>query len=186
MSEFDYDSPDEVSADTIAAVVADMSGKPDKLSDEEREQRQLDHWRFLEQQRVRAEQDRYEGNRAKAEADAAQLAQERQTAALERAERTRLLQQQMREQSARQMRDRQLADLHSASIQQQQFRNATLRSARFAAQRQLLDSALAHLSPPPPPPEPTVVVVEEDDGSADLGNPNFDIRAWSNKRRSWF
>ena len=186
MSEFDYDSPDEVSADTIAAVVADMSGKPDKLSDEEREQRQLDHWRFLEQQRVRAEQDRYEGNRAKAEADAAQLAQERQTAALERAERNRKLQDEMRKQTDRQFQSRQISDLHQASIRYETFRNATLRSARFAAQRELLDSALAHLSPPPPPPEPTIVVVQEDDGSADFGSRNFDVAKWSKKPRSWW
>jgi hypothetical protein len=87
----------------------------------------------------------------------AELGAKRQAviAATERDERLR---DEMREQSARQMRDRQLSDLHSASIQQQQFGNATLRSARFAAQRQLLDSALAHISPPPPPPEPNIVV----------------------------
>jgi hypothetical protein len=189
VSEFDYDSPDEVSADTIAAVVADMSGKPDKLSDEEREQRQLDHWRFLEQQRVRAEQDRYERNRAKAEADAAQLAQERQTAALERAERNRKLQDQMRRDSDRQMRDRQLSDLHRSSIEQQQFRRGLMRSQANAAAQQSLSDTLDNwwnMKYPPPPPEPTVVVVESDDGSADLGSRNFDVAKWSKKPRSWF
>jgi hypothetical protein len=183
---FDYDSTDEVSADTIAAVVADMSGKPDKLSDEEREQRQLDHWRFLEQCRVRAEQDRFERNRAIAEAAAAKEAEARRQEAIARAERNRKLQEEQREQSARQLRDAQLASLHRASIDQQQYRSAALRSARLAAQRQILDSALSHLSPPMPEAEPTVVVVSEDDGSADLGSPNFDVAKWSKKPRSWW
>jgi hypothetical protein len=67
---FDYSAPD-VSAETIAAITAEMSGSGlPPLSDEEREQRQIEHWRFLEQCRERDEEQRaaYRAKLAEAEA----------------------------------------------------------------------------------------------------------------------
>jgi hypothetical protein len=119
----------------------------------------------------------------------AERAQARRLADLERAERNAKLQEEMRQQTNRQMRDRQLSDLHQASIGNEQFRNAAVRAAGLAHQRQELSKVLDNfmtLKYRPPPPEPTVVVVSEDDGSADFGSPNFDVAKWAKKPRSWF
>ena len=121
-------------------------------------------------------------------AEAARLESE-QRAAIARSERNRQLQEQMRRDSDRQMQSRQLADLHAHAIEQRVFRHNALRSQAHANARQRLSAALDNtlaLKYPPPPPEPTVVVVESDDGSADLGNPNFDVAKWAKKPRSWW
>ena len=186
MVEFDYESAD-ADADTVAAVVAEISGNELKpLSDEEREWRRLEHEQFLAQSRERDRQQWLAYQQRQAEAAEAARIQDRQRADGERAERSRKLQEQLRQDSANQLRDAQLASLHRASLEQQQFRRAAIKSARFAHQRQALENALAHFSPPKEPPEPNVVIFSEDDGSADFGSRNFDVAKWSKKPRSWW
>jgi hypothetical protein len=186
MAEFDYDR-DGPDIETIRSVAAEMAnaGKPPAMTDAEREE-----WRvFREQQEWLAEHQRRESERRRAEAKAAQEAEANRQQAIARSERNAKLREEMARYADRQMQSRQLSDLHQASIRNEQFRSAAIRSQAFANQQQQLIEALDAMYAakyPTPPPEPTVVIVSEDDGSADLGNPNFDIRAWSNKRRSWF
>jgi hypothetical protein len=157
---FNYDDDTAADLDTVSAVVADMSnaGKPSPPTDAEREEWQA--WR--EQQEWLAEHQRRERERERAEAEAAKLAQERQTAALERAERTRKLQEEQRRLTERSNRDRTLTGILDAQIEQRQFRQQVLRAQTFANQRQRLRSALFPPEPPQQLPEPEIALDDED------------------------
>ena len=112
--------------------------------------------------------------------------QARQQAAVARAERTQKLNDKLRERTRRDSRDRTLTGLLDHAVQQRAFRDAYVKSARSAHQRQQLSAALDACIPKPPPEPLEVIVTQEDDGSADLGSGNFDPVKWAKKPRSWW
>lgn len=109
MAEFDYDAVDDVSAETLAAITAEISGtglKP--LSDEERQKRQIEHEFFLAECYERDRQQRLEYERRQAEAAEAERAEAKRQAAIARAQAREKLKAELAEQSRRQTRDQRL------------------------------------------------------------------------------
>jgi hypothetical protein len=183
---FDFDSP-SVPDTAVADVVADITshGQLPPLSDEERHERWLNNQLYLAECREREEQRASEYRQQQAEAESIA----RQEAALEQAEANRKARLERQEQISRQVRDRELADLRFQSTQQRAWQSNVEHAARVGlVQRQrrtLMDELDAMINPPQPQPEPTVYV-GADEGSPDLGDPDFNVKAWMQKPRPWW
>jgi hypothetical protein len=184
---FDYEAPDVPAtavADVVAAIVNDRKLPP--LSDEEREQRRLDHQLYIEECRERDEQWRIEYQQeqaAKAERERAEwLVEHRKQEAVRQRER--------RERIDRETRDRELANLRLQSAQQAAWQRNVENAARTAMNQQYRNTLMGELErminplPSPPEPEPEIVYLDKDEmGSPRLGDRDFNPQLWT--KRVW-
>jgi hypothetical protein len=183
--DFDYEAAETDDDDKVRAVAAEMSGTALKpLTPEELQQRAA--WRAelherTQQERIAAEQHRLEGERQQAE-----VAQ-REAAIAAKAERDRA-QHVRSEQIGRMVRDRTLSDLrlHAAGQErrQRELDNAIRQSARQQYSQTIMGE-LEQMIAAKAPPEPEPVALEDEPGSV-FGSADFNIEAWSRKRRSWW
>jgi hypothetical protein len=117
----------------------------------------------------------------------------RHEAALAQAEENRLARLARQQRITAEVREREIADLRLQSTRHQAWQrnvDAAARNAIAYKQRQTLLGELEKmLSPPAPPPPPEaeqIVYVSEDEGSPDLGDRDFNVKAWMKKSRPWW
>jgi hypothetical protein len=126
----------------------------------------------------------------KAESERIALAkaeQERRETALANAQAREIAQRERSAEIGRQVRDRTLSDLRLHATQQERRHRELDSALRHNARQQYAQTLMGELEAMinPPAPEPDEPVIEDEPGST-FGTADFNVEAWSKKRRSWW